>query len=146
MKLRRGDDEVPPTPLGKYEFESDAAGLIWARGPEGAFSAAVVRRGNHVWVSELGKVWELSMGMAPRVGTKRVQNAVAPMPGLLVKVHTEVGAHVEAGEVLMILEAMKMQHPIRAPYAGQVVELPFGEGDQVPEGAELAHLERDEEE
>ncbi|HKX17885.1 MAG TPA: acetyl-CoA carboxylase biotin carboxyl carrier protein subunit, partial [bacterium] len=44
----------------------------------------------------------------------------APMPGLVVAIHTKPGAHVVAGQPLIIMEAMKMQMEIRAPQAGVV--------------------------
>lgn len=61
----------------------------------------------------------------------------APMPGKVTAVFVAPGKTVEAGQSLMILEAMKMEHAIKAPAAGTVATLPFGEGDQVGEGAVL---------
>jgi 3-methylcrotonyl-CoA carboxylase alpha subunit len=56
---------------------------------------------------------------------------VAPMPGKVVKVLVSAGQAVCAGDTLMVLEAMKMEHTISAPEDGVVVELPVAEGDQV---------------
>jgi 3-methylcrotonyl-CoA carboxylase alpha subunit len=53
-----------------------------------------------------------------------------------------VGQTVAAGETLMVIEAMKMEHTISAPYAGTVQALHFARGDRVPEGSELLALER----
>ena len=61
----------------------------------------------------------------------------APMPGRIVEVLVEVGAAVDAGTPLVVLEAMKMEHVVKAPAAGTVTELPFVAGDQVAEGATL---------
>jgi acetyl-CoA carboxylase biotin carboxylase subunit len=56
---------------------------------------------------------------------------VAPMPGKVVKLLVAVGQEVAAGAVLMVLEAMKMEHTVRAVAPGVVAELRVDEGDQV---------------
>jgi biotin carboxyl carrier protein len=53
------------------------------------------------------------------------------MPGKVVLVNVSVGAQVEAGAVLLVLEAMKMEHSVRAAHAGLVAELRVKPGDQV---------------
>jgi len=62
----------------------------------------------------------------------------SPMQGTVAQIDVEVGATVEAGQVLMVLEAMKMQNPIRAAIAGVVESLAVNVGDVVPSGAALA--------
>jgi len=64
----------------------------------------------------------------------------APMNGSIVRVLVEPGQAVEAGTALVVLEAMKMEHSIRAPQAGTVKALYCGEGDMVGEGAVLVEL------
>jgi len=66
---------------------------------------------------------------------------VAPMPGKVIKLAAEQGASVEAGQVLVVLEAMKMEHELTAPAAGTLSELRVAEGDQVEAGAALAVIE-----
>jgi propionyl-CoA carboxylase alpha chain len=63
---------------------------------------------------------------------------VAPMPGTVVRVEVRVGDPVEAGQPLVRLEAMKMEHVVHAPAGGTVAELPVVVGQQVGEGATLA--------
>ncbi|MBM7061954.1 acetyl/propionyl/methylcrotonyl-CoA carboxylase subunit alpha [Pseudomonas sp. UL073] len=65
----------------------------------------------------------------------------APMNGSIVRVLVEAGQPVEAGTALVVLEAMKMEHSIRAPHAGTVKALYCAEGDMVSEGAALVELE-----
>ncbi len=65
----------------------------------------------------------------------------APMPGKVVKVLVAAGQAVTAGETLLVLEAMKMEHPVRAPIDGVVAELPASEGEQVDAGQLLAVVE-----
>ena len=65
----------------------------------------------------------------------------APMNGSIVRVLVEVGQQVEAGTQLVVLEAMKMEHSIRAPQAGVVKALFCQEGEMVAEGCALVELE-----
>ena len=65
----------------------------------------------------------------------------APMNGSIVRVLVDVGQSVEAGTQLVVLEAMKMEHSIRAPQAGVVKALFCQEGEMVAEGSALVELE-----
>jgi 3-methylcrotonyl-CoA carboxylase alpha subunit len=65
-----------------------------------------------------------------------------PLPGVVVSVPVTVGEEVAPGTVLMVIEAMKMEHAITAPYAGTVQAVHFARGDRVPEAAELLELRR----
>ena len=65
----------------------------------------------------------------------------APMNGSIVRVLVEAGQQVEAGTALVVLEAMKMEHSIRAPHSGTVKALYCSEGEMVSEGAVLVELE-----
>ena len=66
---------------------------------------------------------------------------VAPMPGKVVRVLVEVGAVVEAGAGIMVVEAMKMQNEMKAPKSGTVVSLNAAPGETVNAGAVLAVIE-----
>jgi 3-methylcrotonyl-CoA carboxylase alpha subunit len=65
-----------------------------------------------------------------------------PLPGIVSAVAVQEGQAVTAGEVLMVIEAMKMEHTIAAPYDGVVRSIHFVRGDRVPEGSELLELAR----
>jgi acetyl-CoA/propionyl-CoA carboxylase biotin carboxyl carrier protein len=66
----------------------------------------------------------------------------APMPGAVVAVHVAAGATVAAGERIVTIEAMKMEHPVLAPHDG-VVRLDVAVGDQVRRDQVLAHVALD---
>lgn len=68
---------------------------------------------------------------------------LAPMPGQVVSISVAPGDAVAEGDVLLVLEAMKMEHSIRAPQAGVVSAVNFAVGDRVEEGAVLAAIETD---
>jgi propionyl-CoA carboxylase alpha chain len=66
---------------------------------------------------------------------------VAPMPGSVVSVNVSVGDTVRKGQTLVVLEAMKMEHPIGSPEDGVVKEVQVSAGDQVERGALLVVVE-----
>ncbi|CAL8306506.1 unnamed protein product [Lota lota] len=72
--------------------------------------------------------------------------AVAPMTGTIEKVMVKVGDQVTAGDPLMVMIAMKMEHTIRAPKSGVIKKVFFREGSQASRHAPLVELEEEEEE
>ncbi len=64
----------------------------------------------------------------------------APMPGKILKLSVAVGASVASGDVLLILEAMKMENEISAPVSGTIREIRAREGDSVNTGDVLVVL------
>ena len=70
----------------------------------------------------------------------------APMPGVVVEVVTTVGAEVEAGQLLLTIESMKLQTAIVAPSAGRVAEIALSAGANFEQGALLIRLEATDEE
>jgi propionyl-CoA carboxylase alpha chain len=73
----------------------------------------------------------------------REGSLLAPMPGAVVRLGAELGDTVTAGQPLVWLEAMKMEHTIAAPAAGVLTELSVTVGQQVAVGAVLARVEID---
>ena len=71
---------------------------------------------------------------------------LAPMPGTVVSVAVEQGQQVEPGQPVLVLEAMKMQHTVRAPGAGTVTQIDVQPGAQVAAGEVLAIVEQSVEE
>jgi biotin carboxyl carrier protein len=72
------------------------------------------------------------------IGAAKIQ---APMPGLVVNVLLEVGASVEQGQVVIVLEAMKMENDLVSPIAGTIKEIKVGKGQTVEQGAVLVLVE-----
>ncbi|OZI21194.1 3-methylcrotonyl-CoA carboxylase [Bordetella genomosp. 9] len=64
----------------------------------------------------------------------------APMPGKIISIGVSAGDTVSKGQALLVMEAMKMEHTIAAAADGEVAELFYAVGDQVPEGAVLISL------
>jgi len=86
-----------------------------------------------------------ALSEVPRFGDPRhaapTGSLLAPMPGLVLRVLTEAGAAVTAGQPLLVLEAMKMEQTVSAPADGVVAELRAKAGEQVSTGQILAVLE-----
>ncbi len=81
---------------------------------------------------------DLTAAAAGHTGPKPL---VAPMPGLIVRVHVAVGEQVEVGRPLVAMEAMKMENELRAPSAGVVKAIAVIPGQPVEKGAVLVELE-----
>jgi pyruvate carboxylase subunit B len=63
------------------------------------------------------------------------------MPGRVVKILVTQGATVNAGDSLLVVEAMKMENRVQAPIAGTVAKIYVKEGDEVNPDETLIHLE-----
>ena len=82
--------------------------------------------------------WSRQSGRQGREGRLLV---TAPMPGKIVRLLVAEGQTVEAGQGLLVVEAMKMQNEMKAPKAGHVVSLTAREGATVAAGEVLAAIE-----
>ncbi len=65
----------------------------------------------------------------------------AHITGTIFKIETSVGAQVKTGDVLVIIESMKMEMPVEAPCSGRVSEIRVEEGQSVEEGEALVLIE-----
>ena len=77
---------------------------------------------------------------AEKGGKGKIQ-VKAPMPGLVVKLLVEVGTEVKKGDPLIVVEAMKMENEVKAPYSGKVLEIKVAEKQAVERNEVLAVLE-----
>ena len=89
-------------------------------------------------VDPLTHMAEVSRGEAGKQGRKIVK---AYMPGRVVEVRVAAGDPVEAGQPMVVLEAMKMQNPLTAETAGKVTRVLCKKGEAVASGALLLELE-----
>jgi 3-methylcrotonyl-CoA carboxylase alpha subunit len=91
-----------------------------------------------------GEAWAFGLPRPDRAaGAAAADGALlAPMPGRVIAVDTKAGARVRQGERLVVLEAMKMEQGLVAPFDGVVAELKASVGDQVSEGALLVRIEK----
>ncbi len=76
-----------------------------------------------------------------QVAPHEAKTLSAPMPGKILEIKVNIGDDVEAGQPLVILEAMKMENVMTAPASGRVVEIPIKVGVNVNQGDILVHIE-----
>jgi len=124
--------------------ESDQGGAILASLNNVRKRATVLRDGNRLTIFRDGRTDRLEIfdplaaaGAAEGTGG----GLTAPMPGKIIAVMAKAGQAVTAGDKLVVMEAMKMEHTISAPVTGTVKEVFFDVGDQVADSAELIAIE-----
>jgi len=84
---------------------------------------------------------ELDRFPSPVTDAEAAGELVAPMPGVVVRLAARTGDEVEPGAVVAVLEAMKMEHHVRAPHAGRIAEVRVREGQTIEAGVVLAVIE-----
>ena len=133
-----GDSERPTHVL---PITAGEVGILNDRRVERLFAAAV---GDTIWVFHDGHVHEFNVepeGAARRRAAHQHGSLTAPMPATVIAVRVQPGQAVSRGEVLLILEAMKMELPVRATGDGLVTAVNCREGDLVQPGVSLIDLE-----
>ena len=107
--------------------------------PPGAMAA---RDGDVAWVWFRGETYRLSLARSRRTarGGEETPSLEAPMPGRIAAVRVASGASVSKGDVLVVVEAMKMEHAVRAPKDGAVERVLVSEGQMVGLGDVLVEM------
>lgn len=110
--------------------------------------AAVLSR-NTLWVHLDGETFTVDVSDAstsPRRGKsgdgESSGTVRAPMPGKIIKIPVAAGDSVTAGQVLLVMEAMKMEYTLKAPAQGTVQTILVASGEQVALGQQLIQLEQ----
>ncbi|MGH9055889.1 MAG: acetyl/propionyl/methylcrotonyl-CoA carboxylase subunit alpha [Acidimicrobiales bacterium] len=136
---------------GAFDFDGEVVRLYGVEGGWVDFEVDgrrhrrhVVREGTTVWAQGPdGDVRLESRPLFPEAGSEvAVPGGLrAPMPGKVISVDVSAGEEVTEGQLLLIVEAMKMEHRVEAPHAGVVTEVTAHAGDQVAGGDLLVVLE-----
>jgi 3-methylcrotonyl-CoA carboxylase alpha subunit len=133
-------DACAPLAVSDLSF---SGGLVAVCIEKVRLQARYLRDDTHLHVWSAGNHWEVVLE-DPRLkefsSTAAQGGLTTPLPGVVAAVVAKVGQAVRAGETLMVIEAMKMEHSISAPYDGTVKVIHFAPGDRVPEGSQLLEL------
>jgi 3-methylcrotonyl-CoA carboxylase alpha subunit len=129
-------DNTKVTPLGEGWYLVDD-GVMQQR-------VAVAGDAQSTWVFVDGFVAQLAKD-APSAGRRRSKGGdggvMAPMPATVVAINTAAGQAVNEGDTLIVLEAMKMELPIKAPRTGIVKAVHCAKGELVQPGVSLLEIE-----
>ena len=126
-----------------YRFQQDSLQIQW--GEHTWQGTADPLDGRSVLVCSRGQcqLWEYDPAPDHGAGDAAAQAFAAPMSGRIVACHVNAGDHVAAGAAVVTLEAMKMEHTLRATEPGTVISYLVDAGEQVSEGARLVNFEAD---
>ena len=126
---------------------SDGTWRVTLTAPDGSTRHAdAVAAGPDVWTLIDGVVRVVSR--EPSTGARRTSRAAhgggleAPMPATVTRVVAKVGQSVAPGDVLVLLEAMKMELAVKAPYAGTVTKIACEAGTLVQPGVALVEIDQ----
>ena len=139
LQNRDNADAFEPVPTGKDVPTSDDGEEIYTVNVEGVDYTVTVNAGGDITgivPPEASASAPAAAGPAPTSG----EPVPAPLAGNIFKVHVKPGDSVQEGDLIVILEAMKMETEVRAPRAGQVVSVDVKEGDSVVVGASLMQI------
>jgi acetyl/propionyl-CoA carboxylase alpha subunit len=138
--------EVVSIDGGRYEFAvmDLGGGHLACKNSEGGFYARAVRERDRIWVWLNGRTFEFRLpGSDPHdasAGGEPERNVCAPMPGTLVRLLVAAGDAVEEGQVVAVVEAMKMEHQLRSPRCGVVETVSGDVGSIVDAGTTIVSL------
>jgi len=128
-----------PYEVGKAEIKKSDDCHGWSVA-SARLAAARVEGAWLVWHSDQ---FELAVGAAPRKLTAAQNRLESPLPGRVIAVHVEPGQRVAEGDEIVLVEAMKMEHAIKAPAAGTIRAVLCASGGQVERGQALVDFTPD---
>nr|MBW4030899.1 ATP-grasp domain-containing protein [Acidobacteriota bacterium] len=115
------------------EVAADVLELLWSEGGR-VTRSLVAFDAERTWICQDGAstVWRTRPpARGDEVGDAHDGQIRSPMPGLVIEVGVDAGADVARGQTLLVVEAMKMEYALVAPFAGEVAEVRVARGDQV---------------
>lgn len=128
-----GEIAVSVVPLGNGRYQVDAGGTR-------RIAYAVGWR--DTWVFLDGHVFFVPLSPGPAAPARPDGTLTAPMPATVLAIHVAPGQVVARDEILLVLEAMKMELPVRAPRNGRIATIGCRPGDLVQAGVVLLELEK----
>lgn len=126
------------TPLAVHDDGDERFRVEGGDRPRAGIAA---QSGDVVWVGVDGEIFAITVGSGTARATDRNQDALTPpMSATVVRIAVKPGDRVVAGAPLVVLEAMKMELPIRAPHDGVIAAINCREGEMVQPGTVLVEF------
>ncbi|MDP1793979.1 MAG: biotin carboxylase N-terminal domain-containing protein [Acidimicrobiales bacterium] len=142
FEVAHGGEMIPVSIVASSD--TDGSGAIRLTLGDHTTTFAVARSGRTTWIGANGESWSIvdRRVLAPGAGQPLAAGAtiISPMPGTVVSVAVAVGDTVVAGQAIVAVEAMKMEHTLRAAIDGVVAEIRVAFGDKVALNQVLAVL------
>lgn len=143
----QGDHYVASVGERSYEVKliANADGVLHSEIDGQPHQITFARQGRAIWLHWNGRSYQLDKAAArPAAGSAAAESVLrAPMPGQVRKVMAQAGQSVQAGETLLLLEAMKMEIRIQAAHSAKVARVAVQEGQAVEKEQTLVELEPD---
>lgn len=151
-EVRTPDGEIrqislTPSEGGLYyeqmSFEPAGGDSLWFTDVYGGRrEVRLAKVGDTWWIHLDGHAWKVDIIEAGSDGDAGNDSSLsAPMPGTILEVLVREGEQVSAGQALLVMEAMKMEHRITAPNDGVVAAIHFAQGERCDQGAALVTIE-----
>ena len=149
--LGEEDGRVGISTLSQDGVDVDPPNVVVVRDEkQGRLRVEVDGRPRLVHVAKSGDAWWIHMDGhthvvhcheqgSPSTSTS-VGSLTAPMPGTILEMLVKEGQRVREGQTLLVLEAMKMEHRVLAPMAGEITKVHYGQGDRVDMGGVLVEI------
>ena len=146
FRVQTGEGEIavsrPDHETERLHFQALPDGTYIIEGPTESVAGYAVREGGKAWVHLKGRTYRFDVVRPSRGRAAAAPGDLSsPMPGQVQRLLVTEGDAVEAGQTLLVIEAMKMQLEIKAPHAGTVRRLLARQGQQVEAGVALVELD-----
>ncbi len=142
--LSRSQEQIEFTCNGKhfcFEKVTQENNKLYLKNDNRMLCSEVYKNGNTTDIILNGNIATVSKGGAnSRKNNIVLGEMVSPMPGKILKVSVKVGDLVKKGTEVVIIEAMKMEHSVKAVTEGVVEEIFYNDGDLVDGGVELLRI------
>jgi biotin carboxyl carrier protein len=127
-----------------FVVRDEGDGRVRLEGPAGALVATAAMAAGAIWIGLDARAMEFRVARAGDTGRSGMRDEDAltpPMSATVVRIQVQPGDQVHPGDTLVVLEAMKMELPIRAPRAATVRAVHCAEGELVQPDQRLIELE-----
>lgn len=131
LKNRGNKNAFEPAPTDAETPKPGPAAPAAAPGGSEAYTVKVNGQAYEVEVTPAGAIASITPAQAPAAAGSDGDVVPSPLAGNIFKLHVKPGQKIQQGDVVLIMEAMKMETEVRAPHGGTVVSLAVKEGDSV---------------